>query len=234
MHKSGSSLMYSMMKAALQSAGVPVIDLPLATFSKGLPGNQLMNPRELIMDRGYCYCGYRNFPNYLRKFDITKNKKILLVRDPRDMLVSFYFSMAYSHNIPITGVLRGDMLNWRSEAKNADVDVYCLDKAAKFKGEFAGYRHLMGSEIRVIKYEDVIFRKLEWLSDMLSYLSISIDPENLKAIAAKHDIRPNAERPDRHVRQVVPGNFRKHLRPETIEKLNAEFSAEMQEYGYTP
>ena len=58
--------------------------------------------------------------------------------------------------------------------------------------------------------------------------------EALHAIAAKHDIRPNAERPDHHIRQVVPGNFRKHLRPETIDKLNAEFSAEMQEYGYAP
>lgn len=234
MHKSGSTLMYSMMKAALPEAGVPIIDLPLTAFSSGLPGNQLLNPRELIMDRGYCYLGFRNFPKYLRKFDITRNKKILLVRDPRDMLVSFYFSMASSHNIPKVGVVRDDMLNRRSAAQESALDDYCLEKVPKFKMEFAGYEHLKGSEIRVIKYEDVVFHKLEWLTDMMSYLSLSVDPEKLKAIADKHDIRPDAERPDHHIRQVVPGNFRKHLRPETIARLNEEFSAEMQEYGYAP
>jgi hypothetical protein len=234
MHKSGSTLMYSMMKAALPAAGVPVIDLPLAAFKNGLPGNKVLNPRELIMERGYCYCGFRNFPKYLRKFDLTKNKKILLVRDPRDMLVSFYFSMANSHNLPKTGVVRDAMLTSRTDAKNSDIDEYCLEKVIKFKTEFSGYRHFSESEIWVIRYEDVVFRKLEWLTEMLAYFSISVDPDKLKAIAEKHDVRPDAERPDMHIRQVVPGNFRKHLSAATIEKLNSEFAVEMRQYGYEP
>ena len=43
---------------------------------------------------------------------------------------------------------------------------------------------------------------------------------------------PAVERPSEHIRQVKPGNFRKHLNRKSIELLNAEFEHLLTEYNY--
>jgi 2-O-methyltransferase len=234
MHKSGSSLMNAMMSSALSIARVPIIDISTAAFSAGLPENKILNADQFIFPRGYCYGGFRRFPPYLRAFNLIRNKKALLVRDPRDMLVSFYFSVANSHRLPAKGVEREKVMRERAEAGALTIDEYCLTRISFFKSEFASYRHFLSSrEVRIYRYEDVIFDKFTWLSDMLSYFGVALGPEKIKAIAARHDIRPDTERPDEHIRQVTPGNFRKHLSGETIERINLEFALEMREYDYS-
>ncbi|MGO9740425.1 MAG: sulfotransferase domain-containing protein [Roseiarcus sp.] len=238
MHKSGSTLLNNMMTAALSSAEIPVIDLAWAAFSAGLPENRITNADEFVFDNGYCYLGFRIYAPYLKQFDLSGNKKILLVRDPRDMLVSYYFSMAKSHGIPDTGVIRESMLSERKSANTSNIDEYCLGKVKNFKSEFASYRHLtsdkpLDSNVKIYRYEDVIFSKFEWLRDMLTYLSVPFDVDNLRAIAKKNDVWPDKERPEHHVRQVKPGNFRQHLSDKTIDILNIEFKNEFETYGYS-
>src|SRR5262249_16007540 len=88
MHKSGSRLLNTMLNQALSAAGIPQQAQPALLFQAGVPANDVLNPDELIFPRGYCYRSFRGFPPYLAKFDIARNKKILLIRDPRDILVS--------------------------------------------------------------------------------------------------------------------------------------------------
>jgi hypothetical protein len=224
--------MNNMMEAALASAGVPQIDIPRTAFCAGLPENNVTNAHDLIFERGYCYRGFRNFPPYLREFDIAESKKVLLIRDPRDMLVSYYFSMAQSHFVPNAGVVREHLLRQRATATVADINDYCFSKIDFFKGEFRGYSGILGTEIRIFRYEDVIFRKAEWLADMLTYFDVELADSEIQRIAKANDIRPENERPGDHIRQVTPGNFRKHLTEETIERLNSAYAEELAVYCY--
>ena len=224
--------MNNMMEEALARAGVPQIDIPRTAFYAGLPENNVTNPQDLIFEHGYCYRGFRNFPPYLRGFDIAKSKKVLLIRDPRDMLVSYYFSMAQSHFVPNAGVVREHLLRQRAAAAAVDVNDYCISKIDYFKEEFRGYTSILGQQIRVFRYEDVIFRKAEWLAEMLLYFDVELADNEIQRIAKANDIRPERERPGDHIRQVTPGNFRKHLTKETIERLNNAYSEELAAYHY--
>lgn len=232
LHKSGSTLLNAMLREALDGAGVPQIALSEHAFAAGLPENEITNPELFIFPQGYCYRGYREFPPYLRTFDISKNRKILLVRDPRDMLVSDYFSTAFSHELPRQGVVREQLARQRDYAQNVDINDYCLSQATVYKNEFDGYHHLIDGEIRIYRYEDVIFAKCGWLADMLAYFEINVPEQVMAAIAARHDVRPERENPGAHIRQVTPGNYRLHLNAATIDSLNRQFATELTRYGY--
>lgn len=232
MHKSGSTLLNNMLMRVLGTCGIPQLALSELAFAAGLPENKILNPEEVIFERGYCYRGYRSFPEYLSRFDLSAKKKILLIRDPRDMVVSNFFSYAQSHVIPQAGLVRDELLAKRQEAAGSRIDEFCLVDIADFIDEFSGYEHLLNTNIRIYRYEDVIFNKAMWLQDMLTYLGIDAPAALISSVAQEHDVIPREERPDQHIRQVYPGNFRKHLQQETIEKLNARLRPILEKYRY--
>jgi Sulfotransferase domain len=232
MHKSGSTLMNRMLDQALSAAGVPQVPLPSIAFEAGLPANEILNPEELIFPQGYCYRNFHGFPPYLHRFDISGNKKILLIRDPRDIVVSYYFSMAKSHRLPRLGVVKRYLLNMRDKARTANIDQFCRSVAKEFKSQFRSYQSILSTDLRLYRYEDVVFDKKAWLEDMLGYVGVALSPAKLGRIARENDIWPEVERPSKHIRQVMPGNFRKHLSRESIDVLNAEFEPLLTEYKY--
>jgi hypothetical protein len=232
MHKSGSTLLNKMLDTAFIRVGVPQIAIPDVAFAAGLPDDPILNPEEIIFDSGYCYRGFRIFPSYLRNFDITKNKKILLVRDPRDMIVSHYFSMSQSHVIPDSGPVRDELISLRDSIKEVNIDDFCLQYSEVLKDEFKSYRTVFESELRVYRYEDIIFKKLDWLNDMLWYLGFGLSSDDRNRIVEENDIRPATERPQEHIRQVTPGNHRKHLSDMTVQRLNSEFRDILDQFGY--
>jgi hypothetical protein len=232
LHKSGSSLLNNMLDTALRRAGVSQIAIPDVAFAAGLPDDPILNPEDLVFDNGYCYRGFRIFPSYLRNFDITKNKKILLVRDPRDMMVSYYFSMSQSHVIPDFGPIREELISKRGALREVSINEFCLANFDVFRKAFKSYRCLFGSELRLYRYEDVVFNKLEWLDDMLWYLGFVLSLDDRKRIADENDIRPATERPEEHIRQVTPGNYQKHLSETTIQRLNYEFRDILVQFHY--
>lgn len=232
MHKSGSTLMNNMLAKVLGTLRVPQIAISELAFAAGLPENEILNPEDVIFDRGYCYRGYRSFPEYLHRFDLSRKKKVLLIRDPRDMVVSNFFSYAQSHIIPEAGPVRDELLAKRKEALDTGIDEFCLGDIDSFIDEFNGYTHLLNTEIKIYRYEDVIFSKGTWLQDMLSYFGILAVPDFISRVARENDVIPLVERPDQHIRQVHPGNFRKHLKDETIGKLNETLKPILTEYNY--
>lgn len=233
MHKSGSTLVNALLKGVLEAKGIAKISIPDLTFEAGLLPNDIQNPQELYFERGYGYLGYRSFPDYLRPFDLSNKKKVLLIRDPRDMVVSFYFSVAKSHRVPDAGLMRDQLLSQRKEASESHIDEFCLAHIADFIDEFNSYEHLLNTDIRIYRYEDVIFNKAAWLQDMLSYFGIGATPELIAGVARENDIVPSEERPNDHIRQVHPGNFRKHLKQETIAKLGPALKPILEKYRYS-
>jgi hypothetical protein len=94
-----------------------------------------------------------------------------------------------------------------------------------------GERSLLRNEIRGIhaqgfhwrtnvatyRYEDVIFKKRIWIDDLCSWFGWDISSDLKGSVAARFDVVVDVERPDQHIRQVKPGNHRRHLRKETID-----------------
>ncbi|TVM15202.1 hypothetical protein DPQ33_16040 [Oceanidesulfovibrio indonesiensis] len=236
MHKSGSSLLTNMIQSYCARINMPVINMEEFLFQKGVPPNTVTNSIDELMNlRGYVFAGSRAFwhfqcPNFPRAA-----RKIILVRDPRDVQVSSYFSFRKSHVLPAAGKQRERILKARQRFKDDSPDEYITrPNGMKFYKNSYGIlmRFLDMENSRGYRYEDVIFYKYNWLKDMVQFLGLEVNEAAIDAIAKANDIRPKEERPDEHVRQVSPGNYWRHLSQETIDYLNETFAEEMKRFGY--
>lgn len=188
----------------------------------------------LLHRAGYCFYGFRRYPTYMDAYPIKTHRRTLLVRDPRDMMVSLYFSMKHSHPIPKEGVLAKSMSASREALQSTTIDAYVLDKAPEVNGSFMNYQHsLAGHGLTVFRYEDVVFAKEDWVLQIAKALDIpNVTHQEAKEVASPHNVFPDEEKPDSHIRRVTPGDHRNKLRPDTISKLNRIFDRVLGLYGY--
>jgi len=234
--KSGSSILNSMLGAVARINGIQYVDVAGKLFERGLTVAEWQNDAAMarILYPGNLYGGYRNFPAGLRGADIfVRSRKVLLVRDPRDALVSEYFSNAYSHSIPAEGEARQDMLSRRAVALGSAIEDYVLRMAPALKRTLAEYTCL-GRDDRLLtfRYEDVITRKDKLLTDICAFFGWTLSDQQLRQILGWADVIPTEERPTEFVRKVTPGDHIEKLSAETIDRLDRLLSEEMTYYGY--
>lgn len=236
LHKAGSSLLTALLLEYTEALGIPTINLPSFLFQNGKDENTIKLTPELKLLLGldgYCYLGWRNYMDFLDVVDLDHSKNILLVRDPRDRLISYYFSITRSHVMPSKGDLKNRLRAKREESSKLSVDRMVTNLQPKFSALQNIYHcKLRPHNTRIYRYEDVIYRKEEWLEDMVNYLDFPHDPQRISNIARQHDIHPEVENPEAHIRQVKPGNHKRHLKADTIRILNLGFDAYLRRYGY--
>lgn len=234
--KSGSVLLNNIVAALMQEGGVPVIDIPGYFFSKGINLETIVfDGQSLFVDRGYCYSGFRNIPLWLRgALSKLQGPKLLLVRDPRDMLVSNFYSLKYSHFFPKEGTDQFfSMLDMLRSSTKLSIDDYCISNVSIYTGTYDSYHELLDrGNVRIFRYEDIIFEKFKFAHDICELFSLDIKPDRLNEIVAPFDVRRSAEIPTEHIRQVDPGDHRRKLQASTIEFLNVAFRGFMQKFGY--
>ena len=236
-HKSGSTLLNRMVTQLCKTVDFPIIDFPVTYFRAGLSIDRKENVeplRPFLREKGYAYLGARTFWCRELGLDFSLVKKILLVRDPRDAIVSWYFSDKKAHAIPKAHrgfrelrerLQKGDDINDNLE--------YLQSRARSLEKLGVQYRELIASgSIAVYRYEDVIFRKRSWLNDINQFLELGVDKARVFEIADENDIVPSAEDENKFIRQVYPGNHIKHLSPQVIDILNAELSGFLESFRY--
>jgi hypothetical protein len=193
-----------------------------------------------MLNGGNVYGGFRMMPAALTNHPIFRaGQKILLVRDPRDALVSEYFSMAYSHPVPAgtdSGAQVTDMMQMlRQRALNAEIDVLVVERAMSMRKTFLGYADVARSAgTELLRYEDYIFRKPELVRLIAKQFDWAVDSRQIDQIMVEADQRPATEDPTAFVRQVTPGDHRIKLRPATIASLNKILKPAMEAFGYSP
>jgi len=231
--KAGSTLLMNVMVDVNKTLGIPMIDLPTRLFTLGITPNDLKEDiNQLWLANGYAYMGFRSFLPPM-SFDFLKTKNILLIRDPRDILVSLYFSVRFSHRIPKLEGAEHPMANTRRKLQKMGIDQYVLNAAPTVMRNYLAYsQHLPTETTRVYRYEDIVFRKREWLEDMLDFLDLKLSKSRIREIVDKHDIRPGVEDPTKHVRQVTPGNYNHHLDRVTVDKLDEILEPVLHTYQY--
>lgn len=238
LHKSGSVLLNRMITDVCASLDIPVIALERDMFSQGYGPEDLQGDiSSLFEDRGYAYISFRTFWCRNVDYDFSSRKKILLVRDPRDAMISYYFSTKCSHTIPDAGPLKKTLLDHRQELHETNEPAEAFEmiktRSRLLRRDIEVYLNDLDGENTVIyRYEDIIFRKEEWLRHMLAFLGLSLGEEEIVEIARRQDVLPRQERPGKHIRQVVPGNYRKHFPEDIIAWLNEELRGVLRALGY--
>jgi len=236
-HKAGSTLLNAMASQIARAAGRPMFALHKALFARGIKLDDCPPEAIALLERpGTVFAAFRT-PHFLDGVArYATAPKFLLVRDPRDIAVSAYFSFAYSHSLPAKGNVRERMLRNRETVKTTDPSGFVLRGSAD--GPMRNMLTFMDHEARfsgftVRRYEDVIFDKPALARDLQTAMSTTLSPDRLDAIAARNDVRPDEERPMEHIRQVSPGNYRSHLTAEAQDYLTSRFAPIFERFGYT-
>lgn len=188
----------------------------------------------LYPTRGYSFAPIRGFHAGIH--DLDAYRLVLMLRDPRDALVSFYFSMAYSHSVPQGKTeSRATVLAERERATGVNIDDYVLEKSGFFLQTYENYlQHILDRPNTLfVTYEQMIDDFAAWLQKIIQHTGFSPTEEVVARLVRESNFQVNVEDPLKHRRQVAAGDHRRKLHPETIEKLNQRFEIVLLRLGYT-
>ena len=235
--KAGSTLLNRLMRPIAAAAGLAFVGLQEALHQSGVgPKDTPAAVNDAFAPFGYAFGGFRSLPGAFELPPYASGRTALLVRDPRDMLTSLYFSLAYSHRPPGTGaggLLAAAFAEQRREVSASDIDSFVLDNVETVLGQFRRVRRKLARLAhRTWRYEDGVFDKLGWARSLVDYFGLPVEEGVVAAAAAENDVRPAVEDVTEHIRQVSPGDHRNKLAPATIGRLNAELAPVLEAFDY--
>lgn len=237
--KSGSSMFNRVCRILSRHNGLNFVDIAGSMFSNNVRPETWLNENalnDIILPRNV-YGGFRNFPTSIAENGVFKNgKKALLVRDPRDALVSEYFSNAYSHSLP-TGTddsgARQMMLQLREDALAKGIQDYVQQRAEAMGRTMAAYAELLRDRNTIVfRYEDIVFQKAEMIEKLVKHFGWTCNARQMEAILGWVDVKPDVENPRQFIRKVTPGDHQEKLDTETIAAINGRLGGVLKLFGY--
>jgi len=235
--KAGSTLLNLVMQPLCVKAGLSAFSLHNTFHNMGITARDYPTEVDpLFVEYGYAYLGFRTWIARHAMPRAADGRVIFLVRDPRDMVVSLFFSQAFSHRPP-GGTVGGEAIRKFEERRRAiagkNINEFVLEVADTVsRGYAATVKKLETVGHKIWRYEDVIFEKQRWVEEMLDYLDLNVPDAMVKRVVRRHDLLPDAEEIHRHVRKVTPGDHRNKLSEGTIAKLNSVFSDILGRFDY--
>lgn len=234
--KSGSTLLHMIVEDLCHAVDERICNISDTCFRAGIPERKV--PPSIVpgvtANHKANYYGFRGIGKLLDCPSFRENPKVLLVRDPRDALTSLYFSMQKSHSLPKSGRTADIISEQREKAGSMDIDEFVSSGNGDFilnaLNEIASSLWL--PNLHVSRYEDIIFRKREWIQNFCEFSDKPLDEDLLDRIIEKHDIVPDGEDSSRHIRQVAPGNYLKHLSKSSVQYIEKKCEKAMTVFGY--
>jgi hypothetical protein len=186
----------------------------------GGPSQLLETMRNhLFSERGFVYGPLRSGCSIGHD---DRFKRLFILRDPRDSLVSRYFSITNSHAQPVDPAVLRLFRHERSLARQECIDDYVLRAATTWlQPLLATYREMIAGSsrnVRIFRYEDLVDDPLTIVHDMLTYIT-GVEPQRtaVGAVLANDTLTETA---GRHQRSGRPNQYHERLRPETIDRLD--------------
>ena len=235
-HKTGSTLMNRVTTELCERADAPHVNVELQVWRQGIQIKDWPDSLYAFLDQpGYIFDSFRSLQCLPEVPAFCTSPKIFLVRDPRDVAVSFYFSMQKSHTLPPGGGDTAKNLEAaRLTATRKSIEEYVVtDECAptlRNLERFCDFKD--DSQSTIFRYEDIVFEKRKWAARLAELLGADLDEEIINEIADKNDIRPADEDASRHIRQVTPGNYKKHLTDRAISFLEHRYRRIFEVFGY--
>lgn len=237
-HKCGSTMMHAMIRAVCDQLHIPAVSVPDLLFAQGVLDSQWAHDPAIkpAFARNLLYYGFRHLPPILLapELQLRSRRFVLLVRDPRDALVSQYFSYgrkAGSHAVPAKNAQA--FLDTLARTEDREIDDYALAAAPNLRLKLEAYRGALDFGVGLLRhYETVYFDKETFLAETFDHFAIPVPRHVIAAVARVHDVRPAQEDETKHIRKGTPGDHKEKLRPETIARLNDIFREVGSFYGY--
>ena len=168
---------------------------------------------------------------------------IYIVRDPRDVLISYSSYMEKSMDEALKFMLNKETY----EVGEFKKKIYNKTLLGSWSDHYNSWKNYKSREIIIIKYEDMVNSASSTFLKVLTYLSkiIKIDVDhtkmdkaieetsfkNLKSLEINEGFKTNPSK-NEFFRKGVVGDWREKLNKEQVEKIEKAFEAEMIELGY--
>jgi hypothetical protein len=238
--KSGSTVLNSICQALCEMADRRFVRVGETFFDANVVAVDWSNDPAVrgLVHPGNVYGGFREMPVALRGLPMFERApKLLMVRDPRDALISEYFSNAYSHSVPAAqdgaDAVAAQILALRQQALAQDIGDWVLRAAGSMNHTMMQFAPLLGQDrTLVVKYEEVIFDKAGLIGHLSRQFGLAPTAAQVGEILAWADLRPEVENPRSFVRKVSPGDHTEKLDRGTIEVLNRQLAPAMALFGY--
>lgn len=165
---------------------------------------------------------------------------VLHLRDPRDILVSLYFSFVYSHSATPVASPRLTLAPFahneesRTYWREAGIDKFVIEVAPFYRQRFLDYLGMLENrpDAHLLTYEEMVLDFDSWLKRFLSAFPVDQEVERIALSPLGRETVPRSENQQSHVRQASPGDHRRKLRVETIHQLDGAFGDILGRLGY--
>lgn len=223
-HRCASRYVVSILKKFAQDSGMTCIDLGGYLWR----GGKLYKKKEEVYKKsGYIYGPFYQYDTEFDEIypipDIDDYKIVLMLRDPRDVLTSYYFHHCYE--IYDNPKQQEFIIERSKEALSKTVDEWVLEKAETFLERYKIYCEKLINRPNVLffKYEDMINDFHSWLYKLREFTSLNVKEETIKTIIRNASFNVDKEVVKSHKRQVAPGDHKRKLKKETINILNSQY-----------
>lgn len=224
LHKSATMFLFEFFQTVSADRKVPF-------YSDNLP-DPIRPPTDGSI---HCESPVRTFDFEERNQDTAPTKRIFHIRDPRDMLVSEYFSVGWIHPNE-TGKA---MDQRRSKIQKMTVDEYVLQQPEfsswplneKFKNLLS--LDLSNPNYSLVRYEDMVLDFPSWARTAIEPFEFRFPGRALNRYVKKFSSQFEVKQESMsHRRKVTPGDHKEKLQPSTIEALNDRFQEVLTRFGY--
>lgn len=163
-------------------------------------------------------------------------KHIFFLRDPRDVLVSAYYSFGYSHGIPKAEKQKKKFQETREKIRDQGIDDYACEAAMNWLLPlYNQYRYLLESSnsYLYLTYDNFKDDTNYFIHQISDFLNVDVPEKEIQEIA--NEASPVQKNQDimRHKRSGLSQQYLQELESDTIQKLNELFAEVLSYWKFT-
>lgn len=194
---------------------------------------KIKNPYQIEVDCDFLYRKYGEIYGPIRKpFDFSYKDQfnnIFFLRDPRDLIISLYYSLAYSHPLPLHNKGKEKFIKKRYQARKMGIDKFFLEQIDKWIiPYFTKYRFIKENSklSSVHKYEDLKKNPRKFILEITKKMNVSISKKLLNYLVNDFE-KPFKNKADlkklkkfSHTRSGKIKQFQHELKKDTLREGN--------------
>ncbi len=176
------------------------------------------------------------------EFPVADSRVFVMRRDPRDALVSMYFSKAYSHDekAMLTSARQDSIESTRNRIREMGIyhwleNVLANPNSREIMNEFTFCANLLATDSGVVDlpYEQLTTHPQEWLTTFVKHAGLErIVGEAWFTEMKNHLIPPETEDKYQHKRRVTPGGWKEVFDDKLTYLLKNRIGEQMEQLQY--